>query len=300
MPHTLVPTLQRITDLTLALGECPTWDATRQRLWCVDSRQGLIHAINLATGQHHAYAVPAPAGSFALNHDGHLIVALKESIAHLNITTQALQTLAHMGVTHPNLRLNDGAAMPDGSFLVGSMHIFRAADEPPLGGLFRLSPSGTLQLEASDLAVVNGPCVHPVNQRLHVCDSAAKRIYSFAVDGEGRLSDRQVFADTTALDSAPDGCCFDSDGGLWTALVHAAALVRHDATGTLTHRIALPVAHPSSVCFGGVALDTMYVTTISDSGRLKAQGPLDGAILQLTGTGFRGAPRPLCQIKAPI
>lgn len=297
MPYTLTPHIQRITGLTLALGECPTWDAKQQQLWCIDSRAGKIHSFNLLTKAIHTLAVPAPAGSFVLNHDGNLIVALKEEIALLQPTTGQLRTLAQLNISHPNLRFNDGAVMPDGSYVVGSMHIFRPEGEAPLGGLYRFTTMGQLQLIANDLAVVNGPCTSPVNQHLYVCDSAAKRIYSFAVDRNGALSDRAVFADTTELASAPDGCCFDSEGGLWTALVHAAALVRYDTAGKVTHRIELPVAHPASLCFGGANLDVLYVTTISDSGRLKAEGPLDGGILQLTGTGFRGTPRPLAQIR---
>jgi hypothetical protein len=40
----------------------------------------------------------------------------------------------------------------------------------------------------------------------------------------------------------------------------------------------------------------LFVTTIRDSGRLSASGPLDGAVLKLTGLGFRGSARPLCRM----
>lgn len=198
---------------------------------------------------------------------------------------------------HPNLRLNDGAAMPDGSYVVGSMHVFREPGEAPLGGLFRLHTDGRLERLAQDLAVVNGPVMHPSNGRLYVCDSAARLIYSYAQDDAGRLSDRQVFANTAKLNSAPDGCCFDDQGGLWTALVHAAALVRLDAQGQVSHRIELPIAHPSSLCFGGPDLADLYITSIRDSGRLLAEGPLDGAVLKVSGSGFRGAARGMCSLR---
>lgn len=296
MPTTLTPDIHRISDLHLALGECPIWDAQRQQLWCVDSMKGHVYAINTITGSYHSHSAPPPVGSFALNDDGSLIVALKEQVTHLDPITGAMQPLADIGISKPYLRLNDGAAMPDGSFLVGSMHIFRDPGEAPQGGLYRLTRTGQLRLEATDVAVTNGPCISPINQRLHVCDSAAKVIYSWEVDASGSLTDRRIFTCTDTLDSAPDGCCFDSDGGLWTALVHASAIVRFDVQGTITHRINLPVAHPTSLCFGGTALDTIYITSISNSGRLKAEGPLDGTILQLRGTGFCGAPRPVCHI----
>lgn len=288
--------IKRLGTLVTSLGECPVWDAASQRLWLMDCRVGLIHAIDLQTGMDTQVRVPAPAGSMALNADGRLVVALKEEAALLDPTTGALQTLDRIGDSHPNLRLNDGAAMPDGSFVVGTMHVFRAEDEAPLGGLFRLDRHGRLHRLAQGFGTVNGPVMHPWNGRLYVGDSAAKQIYTYAVDAAGELHDRQLFTDTSALGSAPDGCCFDRDGGLWTALVHVGAIARFDAQGQLSQRVDLPVAYPASLCFAGPALDELVVTTIRDSGRLRADGPLDGAVLRVRGLGVQGAPRPLCTI----
>lgn len=300
IPFRISHTTERISTLTLALGECPVWDEQRQQLWCLDCLQGFIYAVNPDTGHYQQHKVPAPCGSFALNHDGRLVLALKDSVALYDPKTQALQPLAERDITHPNLRFNDGSVMPDGSFVVGTMHIFRGEGEPPLGGLYRLDIQGRLQKLDGGLAVVNGPCISPINQRLHVCDSAAKVIYGYAVDEQGLLSDKRIFADTSSLQSAPDGCCFDTEGGLWTALVHAGALARFDAQGQLSTLIQLPVEHLSSVCFGGPSLDDIYITSISNSGRLHADGPLDGAILRVTNSGYQGAQRPVGQIKPLI
>ena len=76
--------------------------------------------------------------------------------------------------------------------------------------------------------------------------------------------------------------------------MRAGALARFNEAGQLTHRIDLPVAHPSALCFGGDDLNELYVTSIRDSGRLSADGPLDGAVIKLSGLGFRGLPRHMC------
>lgn len=288
--------------MVTALGECPVWEAERQRLWLLDGRAGLVHCMELGaapgpdSGLETPLRVPAPVGSMALNADGRIVVALKEEVGLLDPATGALQTLDRIGDSHPNLRLNDGAAMPDGSFVVGTMHVFRAEGEAPLGGLYRLDRHGRLQRLATGFGTVNGPVLHPWNGRLYVADSAAKQIVSYAVDAAGALHDRQLFADTSAQGSAPDGCCFDAEGGLWTALVHVGAIARFDGQGQLRQQVDLPVAHPASLCFVGPALEELVVTTISDSGRLRADGPLDGAVLRLRGLGVRGAPRPRCAI----
>lgn len=282
MPLTITP----LGPFRAALGECPCWDG--DGLWVMDCRKGLILSVD-ATGSGTVRAeVPAPAGSFALRQGGGFVVALKEEVVLID-PDGTRRSVGRIGDRHPNLRLNDGVVLPDGSFLTGTMHVFREEGEVPLGGIYRLSPAGRFTKVAAPLGVTNGPCVGPDN-RLYMADSAARMIYGYAMDADGMLSDMRPFADLSPLGSAPDGCCFDDQGGLWTALVHAGAVVRLDAGGEVCQRIDLPVKHPAALCFGGVGLDEMFVTSISDSGRLRADGPLDGAVLRITGHGRRGLP----------
>lgn len=288
--------IRRLGNLKTALGECPVWHGGQ--LWLMDCREGLIHGLDPVTGKATArYEAPPPLGSFAFNGDGDgIVLALKEEIAALNLRNGQLRTLARIEASHPNLRLNDGISLADGSFVVGTMHVLRELDEAPLGGLYRLDTRLHLHKLDEGLGITNGPCVNPLSGRLHVADSAAKVIYSYAIETDGTLADKRVFVRTHAQDSGPDGCTFDCEGGLWTALVRTGALARFDMQGRLTHQIALPLAHPSALCFGGEGMADLFVTSISDSGRLSASGPLDGAVLKLTGLGFRGAARPACRM----
>lgn len=287
--------VQRLGDLKTALGECPVWFG--ERLWLLDCRAGLVLALNPETGDVVArHEAPAPLGSFAFNQDGSVILALKEHIAALNLESGELRHLAHIGQSHPDLRLNDGVSMPDGSFIVGTMHVFREPGQAPLGGLYRLGVDLRLAVVDTGLGITNGPCVSPINGRLHVADSEARCVYSYRVEADGRLADKQVFLQTDEHGSGPDGCCFDLEGGLWMALVRAGALARFDTSGKLTHRVELPVQYPAAVCFGGADMAELFVTTISDSGRLSASGPLDGAVLKVSGLGFQGVARPVCQL----
>lgn len=289
--------IQRLGDLTTALGECPQWHG--QQLWLMDARAGLIYALDADTGAVTArHAAPPPLGSFTFNGEGGdaIVVALKDEIAALDLGTGQLRTLARIEVSHPNLRLNDGISLADGSFVVGTMHVPREPDELPLGGLYRLDIDLKLRKLDDGFGITNGPCVNPVNGRLHVADSAARAIYSYAITADGTLADKQLFNSTDAYDSGPDGCAFDSEGGLWTALVRTGALARFDMAAKLSHKIDLPLAYPSALCFGGPDMADLFVTSIRDSGRLSASGPLDGAVLKVTGLGFRGAARPVCRM----
>lgn len=279
-------TIERVGNLSAALGECPRWDGAR--LWLMDCRKGQILTLDAAGLAEVRAEVPPPAGSFALRQKGGMVVALKEEVVLVD-ADGTRRSVGRIDDSHPNLRLNDGVVLPDGSFVVGTMHIFREPGEAPLGGIYRLAPDLSFARIAPAVGVTNGPCVSPLDGRLYLCDSAARVIYSCALTGDG-LTDRRVFASTEHLGSAPDGCCFDREGGLWTALVHAGAVVRFGPGGEVDQRIDLPLKHPAALCFGGSDLRDLYVTSISDSGRLKADGPLDGAVLRITGHGRRGLP----------
>lgn len=294
------PSIERLGEVLTDLGECPLWDAAAARLWLMDCRRGTILRMDPRTGEcERVVEVPPPAGSFAFNADGRLVVALKEEVALVDPATGAIERLARIDDSHPHLRLNDGTALADGSFVVGTMHPFREPGEPPLGGLYRLSPDGAFVRFDRGYGVANGPRTSPIDGRLHVCDSAAQAIWSYAIAPDGSIGDRRRFVDTGPHGSAPDGCCFDTEGGLWTALVRAGALARFAPDGRLTHRIALPLAHPTAPCFGGPDFNDLFVTSIRDSGRLKADGPLDGAVLRVRGAGpFRGYPPPVCRLGA--
>ncbi|MDQ2185249.1 SMP-30/gluconolactonase/LRE family protein [Alcaligenaceae bacterium A4P071] len=289
--------VERIGAIRTRLGECPVWDAARSRLWMVDCRSGELLCVDPDSGAEQRWQLPAPVGSFALNGEHECILALKESFALYCPSNNTLRTLAWIDDRHRHLRLNDGTPLPDGSFVAGTMHIHRQPGEAPLGGLYRLDGQGRLARIAAGLGVVNGPTMHPTQPYFYVCDSSERKIYRYAVNAKGELGAREVFVDTAGLGSAPDGCCFDNGGGLWTALVHAGAIVRFAADGSLDLRVDLPVKHPASLCFGGDNLSDVFVTTISDSERLSATGPLDGALLRVRGLGFTGAPLPRCSIR---
>jgi len=149
--------IERIGTVRAALGECPVWDAARNTLWMLDCRSGQLMQVDPDTGATQDWQLPAPVGSFAFNGDDDIIVALKDTFALYRLSDGAMRSLGHIGDSHPHLRLNDGAPLPDGSFVAGTMHIHRQAGQPPLGGLYRVDLQGKVSRIAQGLGVVNGP-----------------------------------------------------------------------------------------------------------------------------------------------
>jgi sugar lactone lactonase YvrE len=66
-------------------------------------------------------------------------------------------------------------------------------------------------------------------------------------------------------------------------------VIQFDATGKKSQVIELPVTHPTSCCFGGPQLSTLFITTskhVLTADEIQQQ-PLAGKILQIE-TAFKG------------
>jgi sugar lactone lactonase YvrE len=272
------------------LGESPVWDDGRQSLYWIDSLAGLIHRLNTATNDLEEFQVPAPIGSMALRDDGGAILALRHGFARYDFETRKLTPDTAIGTDHPEVRLNDGKVDPYGRFIAGTLHGGRAEGEAPLGGLYRLDAAGALELLETDLAVTNGPCFSLDGRTFYLADSPRRVIWAYDYDERGPLRNRRVFVDTTSLDSGPDGATVDAEGYLWSVLVRIGTIARFAPDGALVRRIEMPIRHPTSVAFGGLHLDTLYVTSISRSTNLADDHPDAGGLFAIEGLGVRGVP----------
>ena len=94
-------------------------------------------------------------------------------------------------------------------------------------------------------------------------DSPSQRVraYHYDIDGAWLSKGRTIVSFT---DAYPDGMCVDAAGNLWVALWEGGRVVCVDpATATILREVAMPVSRPTSCCFGGEGLSTLYVTSCS-------------------------------------
>lgn len=288
--------IQRVGETRDLLGESPVWSARERRLYWLDSLGGVLHRLDPATGTRDDFSVPAPAGSFALRRAGGAILALRHGFARFDPATGGCAEIAALDTTHPGIRLNDGKVDRQGRFVAGTMHMNLPAGETPLGGLYRLGDGGRVQRLAQDIVTANGPCFSPDGRTLYLADSARRVIWRFDYPAdESPPTNRRVFADLAALDTAPDGATVDAEGFLWVALVRSGEIGRFDPEGRLVRRIRMPVTYPTSVAFGGPGLDVLYVTSISKSHRLTAPEAEAGGLFAITGLGVTGIAEPVAE-----
>jgi sugar lactone lactonase YvrE len=271
------------------LGESPVWDGRTQTLYWIDSRRHRVHSLQPATGVARDWTMPHEIGSIALCESGRLLVALQTDVHFLDLSSGELTPLVRL--THPaeRMRLNDGRTDRAGRFCLGSLVLGR---HEPHGVLYQLDAAGQVRELDRGFCVSNATCFSPDGRWMYFADSLAREIWRYRYDPvTGEAGPRETFIDTSGLNSGPDGATVDDQGRLWVALVLTGQLVCFTPDGQLERVVQLPVPYPTCPCFGGPDLQTLYVTSIRDSGNLlRSDHPDSGALLAISGLDARGLP----------
>lgn len=278
------------------LGECPLWCERSRRLWWVDVLTPRLWSLDPETGICRSHPVRGRRlGSIALGEAGGLLLACDDGLHAYDPGTGRQDFLVDPEPGADGRRKNDGRVDPYGNFWVGTL---READYAPVGALYRIRPARSVSREAEGLAIPNGLAFDRERRRLYYADTRAYTIWACDQDPEtGDISSRRVFA-TTAAPARPDGSCVDAEGCVWNAEYAGGRVVRYAPSGAVLAAIDLPVSHPTCCCFGGPALDRLYVTSAAEplSQAELAAEPLAGLTLVLD-VGVRGRPEcrtPLC------
>ncbi|MBB1632623.1 MULTISPECIES: SMP-30/gluconolactonase/LRE family protein [Cupriavidus] len=269
------------------LGECPVWSATEGALYWVDQMTPRVRRFVPATGAVHEWLTPESIGSIGLAGKDRLIMALSSGFHHLDLNTGLVTPLAEVAHAGPGIRMNDGRCDRSGRFVAGSLAFEKGT---PDGCLYRLNPGGSVEVLHRGIIVTNGVCFNAAGDRMYFADSRTGILMVCEYESAGTsVGEPKPFADTRPFGSVPDGATVDEEGGVWIALIENGQVVRFLPDGTMDRTIQLPVPHVTSVCFGGPELDTLYVTTVRDTGmRLRTDHPSAGAVFRVTDLGVRG------------
>ncbi|MFP3706544.1 SMP-30/gluconolactonase/LRE family protein [Paraburkholderia tropica] len=270
-----------------ALGECPLWDDRKQILYWIDSHAHLVKSTDLKSACVRTWKMPSQIGAIALCESGRLLVAEADSFHFLDTETGEVTQFVDMVHPAPNMRLNDGRVDREGRFVIGSMALGR---REPVGELYQLDGKGSLKVLETGICVANSTCFSPDGKYLYFSDSLSDQLRRYRYDSSsGSISGRTRFVDTTSLKSGPDGATIDAHGNLWAAMVISGQLARFRRNGRLDMLIDLPTVYPSCPCIGGRDLDTIFVTSISNSGNaLRSENPNAGAVVAIKDTGVKG------------
>ncbi|MDB5858673.1 MAG: L-arabinonolactonase [Ramlibacter sp.] len=251
------------------LGECPLWCERSAALYWTDIEGCTISRLQ-SDGQVRAWTLPERVGSFALCESGtQLLLGLASGVALFDLASEALSAIVPVEADQPATRINDGRCDRQGRFVFG---MFNAAEEP-VGHFYRVHPDLRVErLALRPAAVANSIAFSPDGATMYYTDSPKRTIWRLDYGADGSLGTPRPFVRLSAEEGFADGSCIDAEGGLWNAQWEGGCVVRYDASGAETARLALPVSRPTCPAFGGAGLDTLYVTS--------ARGGLDKEALR--------------------
>ena len=242
------------------LGEGPVWDARARRLYWVDIYNHRIHRFDPTARQDEILRLPEIVTCVVPTRAGRLLLALRHDLALLDPSTEELTRILTLEADRPDQRFNDGKVDSRGRFWIGTMSVEGLAH----GALYRYDAGGSVRTMESGLTISNGMGWSPDGGTFYHTDSPLRRIYAYDYDEEsGEITGQRVFADLTGSPAFPDGLAVDAEGCVWSAQWDGWCVIRFAPDGSEIRRLELPVQRPTSCCFGGPELRTLYITSAS-------------------------------------
>jgi L-arabinonolactonase len=286
-------------DAKCALGEGATWCAKSGRFYWTDIEGARLWRYDPREQRSICWTMPERLATFALCADPHyLLLGLASRLAFFDLATGEIEPIVDVE-PDLNTRVNDGRCDRQGRFVFGTKD--EASPARPIGGFYRLNRDLTLErLPLPAPAISNSIAFSPDGATMYYCDSPTREIRACDYRADGRVANDRLFVRLTDSTGEPDGSTIDTEGGLWNAHWGGGRVVRYDANGVETERVAVPTAQPSCVALGGARLSTLYVTSARvglDAHALRAN-PLAGGVFVAT-PARRGLPEPLFE-GAPV
>jgi len=201
----------------------------------------------------------------------------------------APRVLTPIEAGRPGNRTNDGKVDPLGRVWIGTMD---DTEGQFTGALYRIDQDLVVTRVLDGVGVSNGLDWSPDGTVFYYTDSKRGLIWRFPFHMQtGTLGRREVFATVPADQGVPDGLTVDSDGYVWSAHWDGWRITRYDPDGNVERVVWLPVPRVTSLCFGGRALDTLYITSarIGLSNAELLEAPLSGALFSCR-PGVAGRP----------
>ena len=251
----------------LRFPEGPRW--RDGKLWCCDFFTQRIVRVDLHGNVETVVELPDTPTSLDWTPAGQLLVVSAVARRLLRLEKDGLVEIADLSdlVAYP---CNDMVVDGHGRAYVGNMGFdFGHPDATPTPGTILLvTPEGSVRVVADGLAFPNGMVITPDGQTLIVAESHAARLTAFAIEPDGSLAHRRVWAqfedrgDYGASEGqiTPDGMCLDADGAVWVASPNTRAVLRIHEGAAITAHISLATI-PLACMLGCSERRSLFITT---------------------------------------
>jgi len=276
--------IRAISEVTSDLGEGPIWSADTNSVTWTDITQNTFHTADIDTGKTMSFGVPSMVGAIAHSKDGGYIAATQKGFARIGVDGKYSPLHSFLP---DDMRMNDGKVDPSGRFWAGSMAL---SFEKGRGSLYVLEKDNSYRSILDDITLSNGMGWSPDAQYFYYIDSVPGVLKRFDYDlHTGQISNPKDLITFDSSSGIPDGMSMSSDGKIVIALWDGRRIEIYEPSGEKVSEITLGVSRPTSCTFAGPNRDILIVSTASQ-GIDRADEPLAGKILAVTGTGLIGLP----------
>jgi len=276
--------IRAISEVISDLGEGPIWSANTNSVTWTDITQNTFHTADIDTGRTMSFGVPSMVGAIAHSKDGGYIAATQKGFARIGVDGKYSPLHSFLP---DDMRMNDGKVDPFGRFWAGSMAL---SFERGRGSLYVLEKDNSYRSILDDITLSNGMGWSPDAQYFYYIDSVPGVLKRFDYDlHTGQISNPKDLITFDSSSGIPDGMSMSSDGKIVIALWDGRRIEIYEPSGEKVSEITLGVSRPTSCTFAGPNRDILIVSTASQ-GIDRADEPLAGKILAVTGTGLSGLP----------
>ncbi|MEM6705930.1 MAG: SMP-30/gluconolactonase/LRE family protein [Acidobacteriota bacterium] len=272
-----------LDDLTFPEG--PRW--RDGRLYFSDFYDHRVVAVALDGSSETVVHVEAQPSGLGWDPQGRLCVVSMTDRRLLRQEGGELVTWADLSENAP-YHCNDMVVSAEGFAYVGNFGFNRRAGEEPCGTVLqRVTPDGSVHVDAEDVMFPNGTVITPDGGTLILAETYASRLTAFRVGDEGRLADRRVWAELGT--GVPDGICLDAQGGIWVADPRNKEVFRVLEGGEVTDRISTGTHGCFACMLGGPERRTLFLCTALTSGEESAElrsGRIETVEVDVPGAGL--------------
>ena len=269
----------------LTFPEGPRWHGGR--LWFSDFYSQRVLAVDLTGKSETIATVPKRPSGLGWRPDGTLLIVSMLDRSLLELKAGRLRPVADLSALAGG-PCNDMVVDAAGRAYVGNFGYDRHNGEAPrTTGLIRVDGDGRAARVADDLMFPNGMVITPDGKTMIVAETYAHRISAFAIDGDGGLSARRVFAEMPGC--YPDGICLDAEGAIWVADARGHEASRVFEGGRIAQRVSVGDRTVFACMLGGADRRTLFLCTSTGSGPAMAEktdGKIEYAHVAVPGAGL--------------
>jgi len=251
---------ETVSNFKAILGECPLWDSDRKIIYWVDIIGKKLFSFNISNLISSFINFNNFIGSAAFRKNGQFIIVSEEGIHFFNQNNLSFKNLFNPEESLNKNRFNDGKCDAAGRFWVGSTSY---DENEKVGSLYCIEKNLKYKKIISGVTVSNGISWSPDNKTMYYIDSPTREVKAYDYDIEnGKIKNEKVIIIFNKEEGYPDGMTVDTEGMLWIAHWGGYKVGRWDPiNGKMIEKIDIPVKRVSSVTFGGVGLNELFITT---------------------------------------